>query len=106
MRSALQIYATNEIANGNATAPYPPYTSVNAGNIFEDNDIPDNAWDLYSGDKDTVYDSSATKGVTSNTNAGGWAYNESAGSIWANTVKEFSDLADKLGPSPLRPRRS
>ncbi|MHA1882736.1 MAG: hydrogenase iron-sulfur subunit [Candidatus Thorarchaeota archaeon] len=29
----------------------------------------------------------------------------SEGPIWANTVKEFSELADKLGPSPLRPRR-
>ena len=29
----------------------------------------------------------------------------SEGSIWAETVKKFADIADKLGPSPLRPRR-
>ncbi|NHI84213.1 MAG: hydrogenase iron-sulfur subunit [Candidatus Thorarchaeota archaeon] len=29
----------------------------------------------------------------------------SEGSIWADTVKKFSELADKLGPSPLRQRR-
>ena len=29
----------------------------------------------------------------------------SEGSIWAETVKKFADLADKLGPSPLRSRR-
>ncbi|MFW9926369.1 MAG: hydrogenase iron-sulfur subunit [Candidatus Thorarchaeota archaeon] len=29
----------------------------------------------------------------------------SEGSIWAETVKNFAELADKLGPSPLRQRR-
>ncbi|MFW9799654.1 MAG: hydrogenase iron-sulfur subunit [Candidatus Thorarchaeota archaeon] len=29
----------------------------------------------------------------------------SEGPIWAETVKKLSDLADNLGPSPLRPRR-
>ncbi len=29
----------------------------------------------------------------------------SEGSIWAETVRKFAHLADKLGPSPLRPRR-
>ncbi len=29
----------------------------------------------------------------------------SEGSIWAETVKEFAELADRLGPSPLRQRR-
>lgn len=29
----------------------------------------------------------------------------SEGSIWADTVRKLSELADKLGPSPLRPRR-
>jgi heterodisulfide reductase subunit A len=29
----------------------------------------------------------------------------SEGSIWAETVKKFADMADELGPSPLRPRR-
>ena len=29
----------------------------------------------------------------------------SEGPIWAETVKKFSAIADKLGPSPLRPRR-
>ncbi|MHA1950135.1 MAG: FAD-dependent oxidoreductase [Candidatus Thorarchaeota archaeon] len=30
----------------------------------------------------------------------------SEGSIWAETVKKFAAIADKLGPSPLRQRRS
>ena len=29
----------------------------------------------------------------------------SEGSIWADTVKKYAELADKLGPSPLRQRR-
>jgi heterodisulfide reductase subunit A len=29
----------------------------------------------------------------------------SEGSIWAETVRKLSEIADKLGPSPLRPRR-
>jgi coenzyme F420-reducing hydrogenase delta subunit len=29
----------------------------------------------------------------------------SEGPIWAETVKKLTEVADKLGPSPLRPRR-
>jgi coenzyme F420-reducing hydrogenase delta subunit len=29
----------------------------------------------------------------------------SEGSIWAEKVKELTKIADRLGPSPLRPRR-
>ncbi len=82
LRSAIQIYHADQLAQGNNVYPALSEVAESAANardseIIENGDIPVNPYN----DADTVR---AGTGARSASGTEGWAYNATSGDIWAN----------------------